>query len=446
MTRFHTDTASSRLSRRDALRGALGLGIAVEFLGGRAWAASEGAQAGKKLVVIICRGGMDGLSVSPPIGDPNYAALRGSIAVPGFGQPNGALPLDSAFGLHPALASVHGLALKGQARIAPAVATPDRARSHFEAQDVLESGGAVVYGTTSGWLNRSLEAMGPAGKVQAISIGATAPLLLRGKVETASWAPGGAPERDHRLPGILQDLYANDPLLSQALASGLSTESMAKIATTDANQALMADTTMMAATAPPADASMMAVGAAQMPPAAAAGRLNPRQNIEAARKLGATLAGLMVQPDGKQVAGVSFDGFDTHANQNGVLAARLTYLDAFIDGLVTGLGPAWKDTVVVAATEFGRTAHVNGTDGTDHGTASTALVLGGGLKPGGIIGDWPTLQAGKLFEARDTAPTMDMRGLFKGVLTEHMGVDRRALDTVIFPDSAAAAPASGITA
>jgi uncharacterized protein (DUF1501 family) len=447
-------TASpSPLSRRDALRGALGLGITLEYLGGRAWAASQGDEARRKLVVIICRGGMDGLSVSPPVGDSAYRGLRGSIALAPFGQPGGALPLDSTFGLHPALASVHQLALKGQARIAPAVATPDRARSHFEAQDVLESGGTVVYGTSSGWLNRSLQAMGPARQVQAISLGATAPLLLRGKVETASWAPGGAPERDHRLPGILQDLYAHDPMLSQALASGLSTEGMAKIATADANQTLMNEAAMtdasMSMTSPaPGDPTLMAANAAQaQPDALARGRLNPAQNKDQARKLGATLAGLMIQPGGKQVAGVSFDGFDTHANQGaaqGQLANRLIYLDAFIDGLVTGLGPAWQDTVVVTATEFGRTAHVNGTGGTDHGTASTALVLGGGLKRGGIIGDWPTLQPARLFENRDTAPALDMRGLFKGVLNEHLGVDRRALDTLVFPDSAAVAPASGI--
>ena len=439
---------SPAFSRRDALRGAMSLGIAVEFLGGRAWAASQATEASKKLVVIICRGGMDGLSVSPPVGDAAYHGLRGPIALAGFGQPGGALPLDGTFGLHPALASVHRLAQQGEARIAPAVATPDRARSHFEAQDVLESGGAVVYGTSSGWLNRSLQAMGPAGKVQAISLGATAPLLLRGKVETAAWAPGGAPERDHRLPGILQDLYAHDPMLSQALASGLSTEGMAKIATRDANQALMTETAMaptMAAT--PGDANLIAADATQAQPLAAArGRLNG-QNAEQARKLGATLAGLMTQPDGKQVAGVSFDGFDTHANQGaaqGQLANRLAYLDAFIDGLQTGLGPAWKDTLVVTATEFGRTAHVNGTGGTDHGTASTALLMGGALRRGGIVGDWPTLQQARLFENRDTAPTLDMRSLFKGVLNEHLGVDRRALDTLVFPDSGQIAPATGI--
>jgi len=110
------------------------------------------------------------------------------------------------------------------------------------------------------------------------------------------------------------------------------------------------------------------------------------------------------------------------------------------------MGQAWKDTAVVVVTEFGRTAHVNGTAGTDHGTASTALLLGGALKPGGIVGDWPTLAQGRLFEDRDTAPTIDMLGLFKGLLVAQFGVDRRALDTVVFPDSAAVAPAEGIIA
>ncbi len=174
-----------------------------------------------------------------------------------------------------------------------------------------------------------------------------------------------------------------------------------------------------------------------------------RQGLPQARKLGATLAGFMTQEGGKQVAAVSIDGFDTHANQGaaqGQLATRLAYVDAFLDGLATGLGPAWTDTVVVMATEFGRTAHVNGTAGTDHGTASTALLLGGALKKGGIVGDWPTLAANSLFENRDTAPTLDMRGLFKGLLSEQYGIERAKLDTLVFPDSAGAAPVSGVVA
>jgi uncharacterized protein (DUF1501 family) len=157
----------------------------------------------------------------------------------------------------------------------------------------------------------------------------------------------------------------------------------------------------------------------------------------------------MQEPNGPQLVAISIDNFDTHANQGaatGILATRLTYLDGVLGGLASGLGDEWKNTVVVAATEFGRTARVNGTGGTDHGTASTALVLGGSLKRTGIVGDWPTLQQARLFENRDTAPTLDMRALFKGVLAEHLGVDRKTLDSKIFPDSAVAQAAQGVVA
>ena len=442
-------TRAFDLSRRSALAAAAGIGVSVTFLGRQAFADVDGDLSKRKLVVIICRGAMDGLSVSPPVGDPNYRALRGEIAIAGFDQPNGALKLDDTFGLHPKLTTVHALAMKGQARIAPAVATPDRARSHFEAQDVLESGSNVVYGASSGWLNRAMESLGPR-KIEAISVGAQAPLILRGKIQSASWSPGGFKERDSRLPGILADLYAHDPLLGPALATGLNTEAMAKVATT--SEAAMTPAPVMTAAAmagqPPA-AGMTTMQPQGGDPTARAYAQAGRAGSQAARTLGTTLAGFMVQPNGPQVAAISIDGFDTHANQGnaeGQLANRLAYLDAVVDGLSSGLGPEWRNTVVIAATEFGRTAHINGTKGTDHGTASPALVLGGGLKTGGIIGDWPTLQQAKLFENRDTAPTLDMRGLFKGVLTEQLGVSRRALDTVVFPDSASVAPAMGIVA
>ena len=437
------------LTRRSALTAAAGIGVSVTFLGRQAFAEVGGSLAKRKLVVIVCRGAMDGLSVSPPVGDSNYHALRGEIAIAGFDQPGGALKLDDTFGLHPKLATVHALAMKGQARIAPAVATPDRARSHFEAQDVLESGSSVVYGASSGWLNRAMEAMGPR-KIEAISVGAQAPLILRGKIQAASWSPGGYKDRDSRLPAILADLYAHDPLLGPALATGLDTEAMAKLAT--ASEATITPASMLtpapvAGQAPVDSMAMMQPQATE--PAGRAYAQAGRAGAQAARTLGTTLAGFMMQPNGPQVAAISIDGFDTHANQGaaeGQLANRLAYLDAVVDGLSSGLGPEWRNTVVVAATEFGRTAHINGTKGTDHGTASTALVLGGGLKSGGIIGDWPTLQQARLFENRDTAPTLDMRGLFKGVLAEQMGVSRRALDTTVFPDSANVAPATAIIA
>lgn len=436
---------TTALSRRSLLAG---MGLSVSFLGGSAFAAADGPMAARKMVVVICRGGMDGLTVSPPVGDPDYAALRGAVAV----APDQALKLDGTFGLHPALASVHALAQKGEARIAPAVASPDRARSHFEAQDVLETGAAQVYGVNSGWLNRALDVMGKRQKIEGLSVGATAPLILRGKVQAASWSPGKGVDETARLPTLLQDLYKADPMMGRAFARGLETEAMAQAA--------------MTALAPPptpvsADAAAMAPAAmwrnavnssattplVKAPPAmtqnaqAIAGQ---RQAREAARKLGSTLAGFMVQDGGPRVAAISLDGWDTHAGQVGQLNTRLSYLDAVLDGLNTGLGPEWSNTVVVVATEFGRTARVNGTGGTDHGTGSTALVLGGGLKRGGIIGDWPTLRQEALFENRDVAPSLDLRGLFKGVLAEHMGVEHAALETTVFPDSAEAKAVTGL--
>ncbi|KSB91039.1 hypothetical protein AS593_15675 [Caulobacter vibrioides] len=416
-------------SRRSFLAAAASLGVSVSFVGRQAHAA-DGA---KKLVVVVCRGGMDGLSVAPPIGDPGYAALRGAIAV----RPEEALRLDDTFALHPSLTTVHALAKQGQARIAPAIATPDRARSHFEAQDVLETGEAKVYGADSGWLNRTLEVMGP-GRTEALSVGTTAPLILRGKVQAASWSPGKGVDEAARLPTLLQDLYKGDPLLGPAFARGLETGAMARGA--------------MAAP-PPAPPRAPEGGMMRAPPPAMnAPRMDQpggrpadnRKGREAARKLGSTLAGFMRQADGPQIAALSLDGFDTHVGQVGQIATRLTYLDAVLDGLHEGLGPEWRNTVVVAVTEFGRTARANGTGGTDHGTGSTALLLGGALKRGGIVGDWPTLSETALFENRDVAPTLDMRGLFKGVLIDHLGVDRADVEKKVFVDSAGAKAVTGL--
>lgn len=380
-------------------------GLALPFL---ARVADAAVPANRKFVVIICRGGMDGLSVAAPVGDPDYQALRGALALG-----DTALKLDGTFALNPALAKIHELAQAGQARIAPAVATPDRARSHFEAQDVLETGAAGVYATTSGWLNRAVQTLSAAGKVEAISVGPTAPLILRGPAPAASWSPGRGVDATARLPTLLQDLYKDDPLLGPALARGLTTEAMAR-------DSGAADATMTG----------MRAGAAQ--------------GAGAARALGEALAGFLKAPGGPQLAAVSLDGFDTHANQAGLLTVRLTALDALVDGLHTGLGPAWSDTVVLAVTEFGRTARINGTAGTDHGTASTALLMGGGLKPGGIVGDWPTLKRQALFEDRDVYPAVDPRALEKGLLAEHLGLDRRTLDALVFPDSAGVRPLTGL--
>ncbi|MDO9335016.1 MAG: DUF1501 domain-containing protein [Caulobacter sp.] len=402
------------LTRRSLL--AAGAGLSIAFMG--RGASADEVLAGRKMIVVVCRGGLDGLSVSPPIGDADYAGLRRGIAIP----PDAALRLDGTFGLHPSLAAIHAMAGQGEARIVPAMASPDRARSHFEAQDVLETGAAGVYATDSGWMNRALGAMGDR-KVPALSVGATSPLILRGPVQTGAWSPGRASEKSPRLPGLLMDLYADDPLLGPAFAQGLETEAMARTAL---------------------------VGMAKGPPAGYAGGGLPglqRQGQASAKRIGQTIAGFMTQPNGPQLVALSAEGFDTHANQGaaqGQLANRLLYLDSLAEGLRDGLGAEWSKTVVVFATEFGRTARINGTGGTDHGTGSTAILLGGGLKTGGIVGDWPTLRENALYEGRDTRPTVDSRALFKGLLRDHMGVDRKALDTTVFPDSADAPPILGL--
>ena len=388
-------------SRRTLL--AQGAGLSVAFMASGAALARDFAD--RKLVVIICRGAMDGLSVSPPIGDPNYADLRGAIAIP----PDRALRIDETFALHPKLVTLHGLMQAGQGRIAPAVAIPERIRSHFEAQDLLENGSGQMYGLTTGWLNRTLQVVQRTRRTQALSIGAASPLILHGPAQAESWSPGGRLNANgDRVAAVLHDLYRDDPLLGPALAAGLRVE---------------------------AEADTLTDGKP----------INARD----ARAFAETAAKFLTAPDGPSIAVLSLDGFDTHANQgaaDGQLANRLAVLDGVLAGLQGGLGQQWGQTVVVAATEFGRTARVNGTQGTDHGTASTLILAGGALRPGGIVGDWPTLDQARLFENRDLAPTLDVRQVFKGVLIEHLGLDSRALDQAVFPSSAGVPAVRGLIA
>ena len=404
---MNRDLEIFRLNRRALLGGMAGL--SVTFAG---YGASAATGARKKLVVIIARGGLDGLSVTPPYGDANYVPLRGALAIGAPGSPNGALQLDSTFGLHPQLVGIHAMALAGEARFAPSVAIPDRIRSHFEAQDVLENGTTTVYGTSVGWLNRSLSAL---GNKRAMSVGATAPLVIRGPVQAASWSPGPLLPQGDRVASILMDLYKDDPLLAPALASGLSAESMAETAMAGSGD------------------SMTGGGGA---------RGQARRND--AKSLGMTISKFMTAADGPDVVALSLDGYDTHAGQVAQLNARLPYVDQLFTGLKEGLGTTWKDTAIVMATEFGRTARANGTGGTDHGTASTMILAGGALKSGGIVGDWPTLASSRLFENRDLAPTLDVRSVYKGLLRDQLGVDPAKLDTMVFPDSAAARPVDAL--
>lgn len=382
------------LNRRHLLAAA-SAGVGLAFAG-KVAAQTRGPS--NKLVVVIARGAMDGLSVTVPYGDPNYVPLRAGLAIGAPGEANGALALSEGFGLHPALSGLHGLYGQGQMRFAPAVALPVRIRSHFDAQDVLENGGEGLRQQTDGWLNRAIVAAGGTA-VKGLSIGAQTPLILRGAAPVSSWAPGGQVRGGDRIASLLQDLYVEDPMLGQNLARGLATEEL--VGMEGGDQPVR------------------------------------RNDVQG---LGRAVARLMTGPEGADVVAISLDGWDTHAGQRAQLQTRLTGLDQLVMGLKDGLGENWPRTALIVATEFGRTARANGTQGTDHGTGSSLLLAGGAVKRGGPIGDWPTLADDRLFENRDLAPTLDIRSVFKGVLRDHMGLDRAALDTRVFPGSAAEAP------
>ncbi len=355
-----------------------------------------------RLVVVILRGALDGLATVAPIGDPDYAGLHGSIALSSSG-PKAASMLDSFFGLHPAMPETSRMYREKKAAVVHAVASPYRDRSHFDGQDVLESGYGGPGRVQSGWLNRALEVL-PRGErvMSGLAIGPTTPLVLRGAAPTVAWAPVALPTAADDTAMRLVDLYTHrDPALARALSQGLQLDKAAQ--------------------------------GDDMKP-------KPGSNGAAAMKLVARgAAKLMSADDGPRIAALAFDGWDTHANEGGAtgrLAQLLGGLDGALAEFESGLGARWRDTVIVVATEFGRTARINGTEGTDHGTGTVALLVGGAVKGGRVISDWPGLKPANLYQGRDLAPTNDLRAVFKGVLQDHLGIGDRALAEAVFPDSA----------
>jgi uncharacterized protein (DUF1501 family) len=302
-----------------------------------------------------------------------------------------------------------------------AVATPYRERSHFDGQDVLENGLVRAHQTDTGWLNRALATLprAAAGKSGAgIALGANIPLVMRGAVEVASWSPTRLASLDDDTLQRIADLYAQDPLLSRRLADALMSDAVAA----DANKG----------------AGMAAAPDMNAAPAGGARRYGA--DIDATMR---AAAGFLLQPEGPRVAVLDGTGWDTHANEGldkGVLALRLRLLDNALRTLKTSLGPAWKKTAVLIVTEFGRTAAVNGTRGTDHGTGAAAFVIGGAVRGGRVIADWPSLAPGALYEGRDLRPTLDLRSVFKALLQDHLRVPPQALERQVFPDSSAAPP------
>jgi uncharacterized protein (DUF1501 family) len=406
--------------RREILRASLAAGIAASggLLASRVCLGATGAGE-QRFVFVLLRGALDGLAAVPPTGDPDYARLRGELDLSAAASLH---RLDGTFALHPALPFLAEQWNAKQLAVVHAVATAYRDRSHFDAQDVLESGYARPHAAQTGWLNRALAGM-PAGRGAprnaGVALGANIPLVMRGATEVASWSPGRLPDLEGDTLQRIADLYATDPLLSQRLADALAADAIANSA--DGNS----------------------MGADQAGAAAAAGRGAGMQVERTAR----ATAEFLTRPDGPRVAVFETTGWDTHANQGseaGVLALRLRALDAGLRSLRDAMGPVWERTAVLVATEFGRTAAVNGTRGTDHGTGAAAFLLGGAVRGGRVIGQWPGLSAAALYQGRDLQPTTDIRSVTKTVLRDHMQVPQRLLEDSVFPGSAAAGYLPGL--
>ncbi len=365
-----------------------------------------------RFVTIILRGALDGLTAVPPIGDPDYANLRGALAI----DKATALPLNDMFGLHPSLVNLSRQYQAGQATLFHAAASPYRDRSHFDGQDVLESGFTTPGHTESGWMNRFLATLPSAQKATGkglnpggLGIGAMTPLVIRGQADVLGWAPSSLKPADADLPPRLMSLYQNsDPLMAKVLTEAIQTGKIAS---------------------------------GYSPMSANGGAGDPKTMVVMAEGT----ARLLAAPDGPRIAALAFEGWDTHAAEAQRLSGLLSGLDNALAAFETTLGPdIWKQTAILVVTEFGRTAAVNGTQGTDHGTGTMAFLTGGAVKGGRVIADWPGLKQAQLYQNRDLAPTTDIRSIAKGLMAELYDTNDSAMASSIFPDSAGVKPMRGL--
>jgi uncharacterized protein (DUF1501 family) len=293
-------------------------------------------------IILILRGAMDGLNAVIPYADPVYAKVRGALAMP-VGGSDGAQKLDGMFALNPAMPSVYKLFASKQAVFVQAIATGYRERSHFDAQNVLESGDIDPHRSNDGWLNRALVAAN-ATPGSGLALAPTLPLLLRGNFKASSYAPSRLPDASDELMQRVGMMYANDPLLHPMWDQAVKTESIA-------------------------------MGSMDGMKAGGGGRA-------AGKTAGELVARLMTAPGGPQLVVADSNGWDTHGQQGtlqGRLANQLQGLDGFVAAVQAGLGARWNKAALLVVTEFGRTVAPNGTGGTDHGTASTAMLMGGAV-------------------------------------------------------------------
>jgi uncharacterized protein (DUF1501 family) len=374
-----------------------------------------------RFLTIVLRGALDGLATVAPVGDPDWIALRGDNALT-LQSKTPALKLDDFFALNPAMPNLHRMFAANEAIIVHASATPYRERSHFDGQDLLESGLPKPASSDSGWLNRALAGLAPGGAVnprgsKAFAVGPVTPLVVRGTAPVLSWSPQRILPASEDTAMRLLDLYRHSDV---KLASVL--EEHGRMTAIEHSGDMAA---MPGQNAPPAPAQVRAYFA----------------------EVVGTAAKFLAQPDGPRVGALALDGWDTHSNEGiaqGRLSQLLGALDDALAAVETNMGSAWRDTVVALVTEFGRTARINGTEGTDHGTATVALLVGGALKGGRVIADWPGLKSADLYENRDLKPTTDLRAVLKGLLKDHLRADDRVLAENVFPGSAGVKPMAGL--
>ena len=380
--------------------------MALLPIGPDAWAAVAGGSGSKRLIVILLRGAVDGLSVVVPYGEEAYYRERRTIAIAPPGKPDGALPLDQHFGLHPALAGIMPLWMERNLAFIHAAGSPDPTRSHFDAQLYLENGTPGQSTTRDGWMNRLLLALpGPRGATDAISIGPTVPRILAGKalVASLSLGPIGAqplPIDQPQVGNAFDRLYSGNDALGQSYREG-------RAARAQLVGALAAERKVADNGAPP--------------PTGFPGQA-------------AQLARLMRRDSNIRLAAIGLGGWDTHVNQGnhrGQLADHLRPLGEGLAVLARGLGDAWADSIVVVLSEFGRTFRENGNGGTDHGHGNVIWVLGGSVKGGRVYGDWPGLASAQLYQGRDLAVTTDFRTALATILERHLRLSNRELEAVL---------------
>jgi uncharacterized protein (DUF1501 family) len=393
-------------NRRQFLRSSLIASAAMALPFGQGWAAAA-TPGDKRLIVIFLRGAVDGLSVVVPHGDPDYYAARSSIALQRAGQPGGVIDLDGHFGLNPALAPVMPLWRDGSLAFVQACGSPDPTRSHFDAQIFMETATPGRSSTPDGWMNRLLGQLpAPHAATEAIAVGPTLPRIMTGKFTVANVTLGA---------GAGKPLPIDRPEVSQAFArlyGGTDSMSQAFQAGQEARHQVMADMV---------DPEQQAADNGAPPPNGFPG--------DAVR-----LAKMMRQDPSVRLAFLALGGWDTHVNQGnaqGQLAGRLKPLGEGLANLAAGLGPIYKDTVVVVISEFGRTVRENGNGGTDHGHGNVMWVMGGGIAGGRVYGEWPTLASSALYQNRDLAITTDFRAVLEPILTRHMMMDDAALAAVL---------------